>query len=78
MSKKVFSGEESRIFWNTISRCNDEDFDILYKYGAKSQEIEQQRDDLLTACEFAKAQIKKGSQKKALPILRAAIASTKA
>jgi hypothetical protein len=32
---------------------------------------------LLEACEFAKAQIKKGSQKKALPILRAAIAATK-
>jgi len=29
--------------------------------------------DLRDACEFTKAQIKKGSQKKALPILRAAI-----
>lgn len=33
--------------------------------------------ELLKACEFAKAQIKKGSQKKALPILRAAIAKAK-
>ncbi len=30
--------------------------------------------DLLEACRFAKSQIKKGAQKKALPILRAAIA----
>ncbi len=30
--------------------------------------------ELLEACKFAKAHIKKGSQKKALPILRAAIA----
>lgn len=30
--------------------------------------------DLLDACKFAKSQIKKGAQKKALPILRAAIA----
>lgn len=39
--------------------------------------IKQQRDDLLKACKFAKAQIKKGAQKKALPILRAAIAKAK-
>ena len=31
-------------------------------------------DELLKACKFAKAQIKKGSPKKALPVLRAAIA----
>ena len=33
--------------------------------------------DLLEACEFAKAQIKKGAHKKALPILRAAIKKAK-
>lgn len=36
-------------------------------------DLKQQRDDLLAACKFTKAQIKKGAQKKALPILRAAI-----
>ncbi len=34
-------------------------------------------DALLEACKFAKAQIKRQSPKKALPILRAAIANTK-
>ena len=33
--------------------------------------------NLLKACKFTKAQIKKGSQKKALPILRQAIAESK-
>lgn len=33
--------------------------------------------DLLAACKFAKAQIKKGAHKKALPVLRAAIAKAK-
>ncbi len=36
--------------------------------------LQAERDDLLVACKFAKAQIKKGAQKKALPILRAVIA----
>ena len=33
--------------------------------------------DLLEACKFAKAQIKKGAQKKALPVLRAVISKAK-
>lgn len=37
--------------------------------------LAKQRDGLLEACKFAKAQIRKGAAKKALPILRAAIAA---
>jgi hypothetical protein len=51
MSEKIFSGESSKRFWNTVDRCVvGKDKDILYGYGWKAQEIEQQRDDLLEAC----------------------------
>ena len=47
----------------------------LLTYGLLQER--QKTSALLEACEFAKSQIKKGSQKKALPILRAAIAKAK-
>lgn len=48
--------------------------DRLEEACARLDRAEAINKELLKACEFAKAQIKKGSQKKALPILRAAIA----
>lgn len=47
---KIFSGEKSGDFWRAVNRTK---IDILYEYGCKAQEIEQQRDDLLAACRQA-------------------------
>jgi len=48
MSERIFSGKSSQKFWDAVNKYKD---DILYEYGRKAQEIEQQRDDLLAACE---------------------------
>jgi len=46
MSERIFSGKSSQKFWDAVNKYKD---DILYEYGCKAQEIEQQRDDLLAA-----------------------------
>ena len=55
MSEKIFSGESSKDFWKAIEKAirKTVGVDILYDYGCKAQEIEQQRDDLLEACKYA-------------------------
>ena len=50
MSKKIFSGDDSKKFWKAIKKAQT---DILFDYGCKAQEIESQRDALLAACEKA-------------------------
>jgi len=50
MSERIFSGKSSQKFWDAVNKYKD---DILYEYGCKAQEIEQQRDDLLAACEYS-------------------------
>jgi len=49
MSEKIFSGENSKDFWRAVRKAQ---IDILYYYGCKAQEVEQQRDDLLEACKY--------------------------
>ena len=47
----------------------------LHSCNPTYKQLKTSHDALLAACKFAKSQIKKGAQKKALPILRAAIAA---
>ena len=53
MSEKIFSGKNSKDFWEAVNRATNRTFGknkkIIYDYGCKAQEIEQQRDDLLEA-----------------------------
>lgn len=50
---------------------------LLRKACDRLDRAESTNKDLLAACKFAKAQIKKGAQKKALPVLRAVLAKAK-
>ena len=68
MSKKIFSGDDSKKFWRTLRKAQ---IDILFDYGCKAQEIESQRDDLLEALEEA---LKESHNPKVEKILEAAIA----
>ena len=58
--------------------CRKTDFDwLINKVGRLQLLLKREKNksaDLLFACRFAKAHIKKNAHKKALPILRAAIA----
>lgn len=53
MDERIFSGKRSQKFWDAV---NESKSNILFNYGCKAQELEQQRDDLLDVCEgFMKA-----------------------
>lgn len=43
---KIFSGKNSVKFWETVNRASGKNKNILFDYGCKAQEIEQQRDAL--------------------------------
>ena len=57
---------------SNVGSCEE----LALHYAQKNDELQALNKQLLEACKFAKAQIKKGSPKKALPILRAAIKAT--
>ena len=65
---RVISDEAGNGIFRSFNDCpKDDPAELARRWNSQP--------DLLEACKFAKAQIKKGSQKKALPILREAIAA---
>ena len=49
MDAKIFSGDNSKKFWDAVNKSKYSK--ILYEYGCYAQEIGSQRDDLLAACD---------------------------
>ena len=49
MDAKIFSGDNSRKFWDAVNKSKYPK--ILYEFGCYAQELESQRNDLLAACE---------------------------
>ncbi len=60
-----------------LREANVARFVLCWNAHASLQAKADLHDELVFACGFAKAQIKKGAQKKALPILRQALAKAK-
>ena len=49
MSERIFSGKNSKEFWDAINKSNQQR--ILYEYGCKAQMLESINADLLEACD---------------------------